>query len=288
MGSKESMCRTTAGRRKTARLTLCPGDHADPGPAPVRARIGWAREDAKGLSMSIKLTDTQLVMLSAAAQRDDRCLVSAPKLKGAAAQKTAGKLIAAGLAKEIKAKAGMSVWRRDDEAGISYGLKLTTAGAKAIAIDESGVPGHVDDQGDLGEDVEQTTPSSQLEQSPSDPSRAANKNALRRLCAPRGGTKLAQVVELLQQDRGATINELIGATGWLPHTSRAALTGLRKRGFAVALDRSDKERGSIYRIEKDSNDRVATAPPTEAAEPNSEPASKKTHREANSKAHRAA
>ena len=49
--------------------------------------------------------------------------------------------------------------------------------------------------------------------------------------APRGGTKLAEVVELLQRDRGATIDELIDATGWLPHTTRAALTGLRKRGF---------------------------------------------------------
>ena len=161
-------------------MTLCPGDHADPGPVSVRAWIGWAREDAKGPSMSIKLTDTQLVMLSAAAQRDDRCLVPAPKLKGAAAQKIAGKLIAAGLVKEIKAKAGVSVWRRDDETGISYGLTLTTAGAKAIAIGERGVPGHVDDQGDSGEDVEQTNPSSQLEHSPSDPSRAtANKTALR-------------------------------------------------------------------------------------------------------------
>ena len=99
---------------------------------------------------------------------------------------------------------------------------------------------------------------------------------------------MAQVVELLQRDRGATIDELIETTGWLPHTTRAALTGLRKRGFAVALDRSDKERGSIYRIEKDPNDRVAAALPTDAAEPNSETASKKTHREANSKAHRAA
>jgi hypothetical protein len=239
--------------------------------------------------MSIKLTDTQLVMLSAAAQRDDRSLVPAPKLKGAAAQKIAGKLIAAGLVKEIKAKAGAPVWRRDDEAGISYGLKLTAAGAKAIAIDESAAPRHVDDQGASGEDVEQPNPSSQLEHSASDPScAAANKTALRHPSAPRGGTKLAQVVELLQQDRGATINELIGTTGWLPHTTRAALTGLRKRGFTVALDRSNKERGSIYRIEKDPNDRVAAAPPPDVPEPISEPASKKTHREANSKAHRAA
>ena len=38
------------------------------------------------------------------------------------------------------------------------------------------------------------------------------------------------------------------ATGWLAHTTRAALTGLRKRGYAVAIDRSDDKRGSFYRI----------------------------------------
>jgi uncharacterized protein DUF3489 len=57
-----------------------------------------------------------------------------------------------------------------------------------------------------------------------------NGPAPRRSSTPRGGTKLAQVVELLQQDRGASIAELIVVTGWLPHTTRAALTGLRKRG----------------------------------------------------------
>ena len=40
----------------------------------------------------------------------------------------------------------------------------------------------------------------------------------------------------------------MAATGWLAHTTRAALTGLRKRGYAVAIDRSDDKRGSFYRI----------------------------------------
>jgi len=48
---------------------------------------------------------------------------------------------------------------------------------------------------------------------------------------------------------GATLAELVAATGWLPHTTRAALTGLRKRGYAVGIDRADKVRGSVYRIE---------------------------------------
>jgi len=59
--------------------------------------------------MSIKFTDTQLVLLSAAAQREDRCLVASPTLKG----KVASKLISGGLAKEVKAKSGHPIWRRD-------------------------------------------------------------------------------------------------------------------------------------------------------------------------------
>ena len=65
--------------------------------------------------MSIKLSDTQLVMLSAAAQRDDRCLRPLEKLKGVAAHKVAAKLIAAGLVKEVKARAGTPIWRREEQ-----------------------------------------------------------------------------------------------------------------------------------------------------------------------------
>jgi hypothetical protein len=47
--------------------------------------------------------------------------------------------------------------------------------------------------------------------------------------------------------QGAGIEELTSTTGWLPHTTRAALTGLRKRGYAI--ERSRSERGdSVYRI----------------------------------------
>jgi len=39
------------------------------------------------------------------------------------------------------------------------------------------------------------------------------------------------VIEMLSRSGGASLADLIAATGWLPHTTRAALTGLRKRGF---------------------------------------------------------
>jgi hypothetical protein len=73
-----------------------------------------------------------------------------------------------------------------------------------------------------------------------------------------------QVIELLQRDRGATIDELIAATGWLAHTTPAALTGLRKRGYAVAIDRTNEERGSFYRVPAD--------PPGQHAAPAGSPA----------------
>lgn len=66
--------------------------------------------------------------------------------------------------------------------------------------------------------------------------------------APRKGTKLAQVIDLLEREEGATIAELTAATAWLPHTTRAALTGLRKRGYQMTIDRCDKAPGSAYRI----------------------------------------
>ena len=96
--------------------------------------------------MSIKLTDTQLVLLSAAAQRSDLCLVAPPTLKGATAQKVASKLISTGFVKEVKAKASDPIWRRNEESGASYALKLTAAGAKAIAVDEATEPEHAGEE----------------------------------------------------------------------------------------------------------------------------------------------
>ena len=195
--------------------------------------------------MSIKLTDTQLVLLGAAAQRKDRCLVAPPTLKGATAQKVARKLISAGFVKEVKAKASDPIWRRDEESGAFYALKLTAAGAKAIAVDDAAEPEDAGEKSDALANRDQAAILSRLdakdapeamEPGPAGPS------------APRVGSKLTRVIGLLERDHGATIAELIAATGWLAHTTRAALTGLRKRGYAVAIDRSDGKRGSFYRI----------------------------------------
>jgi hypothetical protein len=64
---------------------------------------------------------------------------------------------------------------------------------------------------------------------------------------PREGSKLASVMALLRRPEGATISTLTDATGWLPHTTRAAITGIRKRGYSVTLDRS-ADGASVYRL----------------------------------------
>jgi uncharacterized protein DUF3489 len=195
--------------------------------------------------MSIKLTDTQLVLLGAAAQRKDLCLVASPTLKGATAQKVARNLITAGFVKEVKAKASGPIWRRDEEA--PYALKLTAAGAKAVAVDDAAEPEDAGEESDALANRDQAAILSKLDAKDARPTEAMEPGPVRP-SAPRGGSKLARVIALLERDHGATMEELIAATGWLAHTTRAALTGLRKRGYAVAIDRSDDKRGSFYRI----------------------------------------
>jgi hypothetical protein len=230
--------------------------------------------------MSIKLTDTQLVLLGAAAQRKDLCLVAPPTLKGATAQKVASKLISAGFVKEVKAKASDPIWRRDEEPGASYALKLTAAGAKAIAVDDPAEPEDAGEESDALANRDQAAIPSKLDAKDARPSEAMEPGPIR-LSAPRGGSKLAQVIELLQRDHGATIAELIAATGWLAHTTRAALTGLRKRGYAVVINRSDDNRGSFYRIPAGETDLVE--------EPaNSKTAGRKQQDGSEPQAHRAA
>jgi hypothetical protein len=157
--------------------------------------------------MSVKLTDAQVVMMSVAAQRKDRCLSAPATIKGAALSKVGVKLAKLGLVREIGAKAEAPIWRRDD-AGQGYALKLTAGGLKAVAVDEGS-----QDTGELSE-----APQPQVKQvaSPDEGGHPA------RVAAPRDGSKLALVIEQLQRADGATIVDLTQDTGWLPHTMRAA------------------------------------------------------------------
>ena len=177
--------------------------------------------------MSVKLTDAQLGMMSAAAQREDRCLAAPETMKGAVVSKAGAKLVKLGFAREIHAKPGTPLWRRD-ETGRSFALKLTAAGLKAIAVDEG-----PQDVIKPGEASPQLLPEAKNGVRQDDVGRHAPT------AAPRDGSKLALMINLLRRADGATIVDLTQATGWLAHTTRAAITGLRKRGYAVTRERID-------------------------------------------------
>jgi hypothetical protein len=198
--------------------------------------------------MSAKLTENQIALMKSASLRADRCLVLPSNLKGGAAQKVAAKLVAEGLAKEIKAKAELPIWRRDAESEQTYSLKLSAAGAKAISTSEEsrGSPG----------------PEAPAQERLPDSSATSPHAAEAAKASPREGSKLACVIALLRRSEGATIETLTKATGWLPHTTRAAITGVRKRGYSVVLDRG-AEGASVYRLsDPQESEVVAGFPPT--------------------------
>ena len=62
----------------------------------------------------------------------------------------------------------------------------------------------------------------------------------------RQGTKSALLLSLLSRPEGATIAQVVESTGWLPHSARAALTGLKKKGHTIV---SEKPEGGerVYR-----------------------------------------
>ena len=177
--------------------------------------------------MNFKLTTTQRNMLSIAAQRQDRCIEPTQDLRGTAARAFATKLIDSGLARGIRTKDGMLVWRHDKDADRNYSLKLTLSGIK-IALHEL--------------DVIQPSVSMRSNLSSSQ---------------PRQNSKLSQVMLMLSQECGITINEIAKAMGWLPHTTRATLTGLRKRGVRIIRLTREGERGSSYKIDSSPGTKLA-------------------------------
>jgi hypothetical protein len=83
-----------------------------------------------------------------------------------------------------------------------------------------------------------------LEVSAAEPEQASRETTAH---AGRAKTKRAQLIELLERPDGASIGEIGDQLGWLPHTVRAALTGLRHSGREVNRDKNAEGR-SIYRL----------------------------------------
>ena len=178
---------------------------------------------------NMKLTDTQLVILSTASKAEAPLGTEAfanLKAKGAALTGVINRLIKRGLLNETRVKVNEPVWRRD-ETGRAKALVITADGLAALGVEDG--PGEAE-----------------IPQSESGKKAGAARNDADDIATPRSGTKQARLVELLNGDHGASVTDLMDALGWLPHTVRAAITGLWKRGYRV--ERQLEDGTSRYRI----------------------------------------
>lgn len=175
-----------------------------------------------------KLTDTQAIILSAAAQRPENIALPLPNgLVGAAAKMAVAKMIERGWLQEVDAnlRRNEPLWR---ETGDGHGTTLiaTEAGLEAIGIEPVVVKTVVAIR------------------------EYAAKTPAPKPRVQRAGTKQAQIIAMLQQPQGATIAEIVVATGWLAHSARGLISGglKKKLGLVVRVIKEDG-RGAVYRID---------------------------------------
>ena len=209
----------------------------------------------------MKLSDIQLMILSAASQRDDQAAVLPANLKGSAANKVIDKLVNEGLLQELPAKDEMPVWRRGDD-NRSYALQITKVGLKAIAVD---APAESTDKVDANcaagvELVVQPARS----KSPTKRQRVAHKpdankkasTAAKLKMTKKPGSKDAaqskqdNVLALLRRPEGASLDALVKATGWQQHSVRGFLAGTVRKKLKLPLVSEKIDGIRTYRIGK--------------------------------------
>jgi hypothetical protein len=189
----------------------------------------------------VKLTDTQLIVLSKAAQREDGAAHLPDGMPKLAARKLGAALVAKKLMREVRSKSGMPVWRIEGE-GRPISLVILKAGREAIGLDDDAAPLAAAKSPPRGK-AGLPTAVGKIKNAASTKTSVGDSAVM-----ATSGSKRSHVIGMLSAPAGATVTELVAATGWLPHTTRAFLTGLRKEGFAVERQRSEGAAISTYRI----------------------------------------
>ncbi|QFQ87413.1 DUF3489 domain-containing protein [Paracoccus kondratievae] len=166
----------------------------------------------------IQLSDAQAFILSTACAREDGAIFPVTaSLKGGAVGNVCKSLLKRGLIEEIAATDLNTVWRHDEERG-PITLRATPLAYSTLGItdEQSGTP-------------PAETPTSAVQR--------------------RKGTKQETVIEMLRAEGGATIDEIVAATGWQPHTVRGAMSGALKKKLGLHVTSEKVEnRGRVYSL----------------------------------------
>ncbi len=189
------------------------------------------------------LTDSQLVILSAAAKRADGAVLPPPKslkLKGGALTSVLKSLLKKGLVAEQPAARNAAAWRENED-GRRVMLVVTDAGLQAIGV----APDHGTRKQAPTAKARPKKRRQRATRKAADPEPKAKTSP----SAIRPGTKQAMLIDLLKRRNGATIDEAVTATGWQPHSVRGAISGTLKKklGLTVTSENVGK-RGRVYRI----------------------------------------
>jgi hypothetical protein len=186
-----------------------------------------------------KLTDTQLVILSAAAQRNDGVLFPLPKslkLNKGTLTAVMNNLLKQGLVSERPAGREEESWREHE--GEKLTLSITEDGLRAVS----------------GEPVEGQAPKpviakAQAKNKSRDSSAKAGKRSHARKPVSPKETKQALLIGLLKRRAGATIDEVKKVTGWQAHSVRGAISGTLKKKLGLKVESEAIDgRGRVYRI----------------------------------------
>jgi hypothetical protein len=196
----------------------------------------------------IKLTDTQLVILAAAARREDCAILPLPrklKLAGNATATVFENLLEKKLIAEQPGSSAAAAWR-DGENGERMMLVATAAGLRAIGAAPA-------NQGTSTPKAAKKAQRGSNRKAPasgmSRPTRRSEDSAAHAGPAVRPGTKQAQVIDLLRRPQGASIAELIKATGWQRHSVRGIIAGALKKKLGITVTAERTEDGERrYRI----------------------------------------
>ena len=188
----------------------------------------------------MKLTDTQTIILSAAAGRDDGSIHPLPKtLKGGAVTKVTQALLRKGLISEAPRRNGAAIGETN--------FAITAEGPLAINVEPAECPHLADTGAQATGGGRETAPAADT---PAKAKKAVTgRNGANAPRKTRTGTKLALMVEMLPRPEGATVDQIMEATGWQRHSVRGAFAGALKKklGLTIASEKVEG-RGRVYRV----------------------------------------